>query len=184
MELIFVFSVVLIQILLFHFFKIVEIVRTFGTDAFVYTEELAVFFGNQGIAAMRTDKADRSCNHFSRCESLTTDLALVLTIATIIVIDEKMGSTTQRADGILGNGFAVATLNRLNWFAVFPVIVFQKELPVLFDKRFYNRELVNLKLLVLWRVRIIESPLFQRYISANKVNKPAVLLVKVLNCLK
>ena len=169
MELIFVFSVVLIQILLFHFFKIVEIVRTFGTDAFVYTEELAVFFGNQGIAAMRTDKADRSCNHFSRCESLTTDLALVLTIATIIVIDEKMGSTTQRADGILGNGFAVATLNRLNRFAILPLIVFQKELPVLFDKRFDDREPVDLEFLISGRMGIIESQLPQRNISANKI---------------
>ena len=133
---------------------------------------------------MRAGKSDGSCNNFTGAEGLTTDFALVLSVATIIVIDVMVRSTTQRADGILGNGFAVTTLNRLNWFAVFPVIVFQKELLVLFDKRFYNRELVNLKLLVLWRVRIIESPLFQRYISANKVNKPAVLLVKVLNCLK
>ena len=46
MEFIFVFAVIRIQILLFHFFKIVEIVRTFGIDTFVYAEELAVFLCN------------------------------------------------------------------------------------------------------------------------------------------
>lgn len=65
MELIFVFAVIRIQILLFHFFKIVEIVRTFGIDTFVYAEELAVFLGNQGIAAMRTGKPDGSGDYFA-----------------------------------------------------------------------------------------------------------------------
>ena len=40
---------------------------------------------------------------------------------------------------------------------------------------------INLKLLVLWRVGIIESPLLKRDISTDKVNKPANLFMLVLN---
>lgn len=44
-----------------------------------------------------------------------------------------------------------------------------------------QREFINLEFLIFWRMGIIESPLLKRDISANKVNKPAVLLVKILN---
>ena len=44
-----------------------------------------------------------------------------------------------------------------------------------------QREFISFELLVLGRVGIIESPLLERDISANEVNKPAVLLVKILN---
>ena len=40
---------------------------------------------------------------------------------------------------------------------------------------------VHFELLIFWRMGIIESPLLKRDISANKVNKPAVLLIKILN---
>ena len=44
-----------------------------------------------------------------------------------------------------------------------------------------ERELVNLELLVFRGMGIIESPLFEWDISADEVDQPAVLLVKVLN---
>ena len=44
MELIFIFAIILSKVFLIHFFKIVEIIRTFGIDAFMYAEELTVFF--------------------------------------------------------------------------------------------------------------------------------------------
>ena len=93
MELIFVFAIILLQILLLHFFKMVEIVRAFGIDTFVYAEEPAVFLGNQGITTMWTDKPEGSGDHFAGCESLTADLALVLTVSTIVIIDEMMRGT-------------------------------------------------------------------------------------------
>lgn len=43
---------------------------------------------------------------------------------------------------------------------------------------------INLKLLVLWRMGIIESSLLKRDISTDKVNKPANLFMLVLNELK
>ena len=48
-------------------------------------------------------------------------------------------------------------------------------------KSFDGRKFINLEFLVLRRMGIIKSPLFERNVSADKVNKPAVLLVKILN---
>lgn len=56
-------------------------------------------------------------------------------------------------------------------FAILLLRVLKKEFPVLFDKGFDNRKLINLKLLILWRMGIVESPLFEWNISADKVNE-------------
>ena len=48
MKLIFVFTIILIKVFLIHLFEVMEIVRASGIDTFVYTEEHAVFIGNQG----------------------------------------------------------------------------------------------------------------------------------------
>ena len=130
---------------------------------------------------MRTGKAKRCCDDFAGGEGLTTDFTLVLTVTTVIVVDVVMWGSTQRADDIFRNGFTITTLNWFYRFSVFPLVVFQKKLPVLFDKGFDNRKLINLKFLILWRMRVIKSPLFERDMSANKIKKPADLFVLVLN---
>ena len=58
---------------------------------------------------------------------------------------------------------------------------FKEELPILFDKGPDAWEFVNLKLLILWRMGIVIGPLLKWYISADKIDQPAVLLVKILN---
>ncbi len=93
MEFIFVFAIILSKVFLIHFFKIVEIVRTFWIDAFMYAEELAVFFWNEGITTVRTGKAKRCCNDFTGAEGLTTDFTLVLSVAAIIIVNVVVGST-------------------------------------------------------------------------------------------
>ena len=40
---------------------------------------------------------------------------------------------------------------------------------------------VCFEFLVLWRVRIVKSPLLQWNIFADKSNQPAILLIKILN---
>ena len=56
-----------------------------------------------------------------------------------------------------------------DFLGLLPFVVFEKELPILFDERFYDWKLVDFELLVLWRMGIIESPVFKRNISANKI---------------
>ena len=62
-----------------------------------------------------------------------------------------------------------------------------KELPVLPDKRFDDREFIYFEFLVLWRMGIIKSPLFKRDISADEIPlsfKEKVLLKQVLKAVK
>ena len=150
----------------------------------MHAEELTVFLGNKGISAVGTEQTDRSCNNFTGTEGLPADFALELPVATIIIVDVMMGSATQRADGIIRNGSAVAALDRLYRFAIFPQIVFEKELPVLFHKGFDDGQLIHFEFLVSGRMGIIESPLFERDISANETKKITDYLLLVLNVLK
>ena len=62
-----------------------------------------------------------------------------------------------------------------------------KELPVLPDKRFDDREFIYFEFLVLWRMGIIKSPLFKRDIFADEIPlsfKEKVLLKQVLKAVK
>ena len=63
----------------------------------------------------------------------------------------------------------------------------QKDLPVLPDKRFDDREFIYFEFLILWRMEIIKSPLFKRDISADEMPlsfKEKVLLKQVLKAVK
>ena len=135
----------------------------------MYAKKLAVFLCNKCIATVRAGKAERCCNNFTGAKGLATDLTLVLAVAAIIVVDEMVGSTAKRTDGIFGNGFAIATLNGFEGLTILPLIVFEKKLIVLFDKGFDDRKLIHFKFLVLWRMGILKSPLLKRDISANKI---------------
>ena len=71
-----------------------------------------------------------------------------------------------------------------HWFhrlAVLPCVVGVKvvEVPVLVVADDFGK-LVNLELLVLWGMRVIKSPLPQRYVFADEFNQPAILLIKLL----
>ena len=52
---------------------------------------------------------------------------------------------------------------------IFPLIVFKEELPVLFDKGFNDRKFIYFEFLIFGRMGIIERPLFERDISADKI---------------
>lgn len=135
----------------------------------MYTEEPAVFLSSGCIATMRTCKPERCCNNFTGTEGLAADFALILAITAIVVIDVMVGCPAQGTDGIFGNGLAIAALDRFNGFTILPLIVFGKKLVVLFDKGLDDRKLINLKFLIFRRMETVESPLFKRDISANKI---------------
>jgi hypothetical protein len=56
-------------------------------------------------------------------------------------------------------------------------------IPILFVRDDFGK-LIYFEFLILWRMGIIKSPLPERDISANKVNKPTNLFMLVLNELK
>ena len=112
------------------------------------TKEFTVFLGNKCVATMRTGKSEWCCNNFTGAEGLTTDFTLILAVTTIVIVDEMVRCTTQRADGISGNEFTIAALNGFESFTVLPPVVFEKELPVLLNKGSNDRELIDFEFLI------------------------------------
>ena len=94
MQLIFVFAIVFFHVFRIYFGKVVQIVRTLWVYTFMYAEKFSVFLCSKGISAVGTDKSDWCCNMYARGESLTADLALVLAIAAVVIVDEMVRSTT------------------------------------------------------------------------------------------
>ena len=106
---------------------------------------------------------------------------MVLSVAAIVVVEVVVRCPTKRAEDIFRDGFSIAALNRFDRFAVFPEIVLQKELPILFEERFDEREAVGGELLVLRGVGIIEGPLSEGNISADEIQEPADSIILFLN---
>lgn len=82
-------------------------------------EEFTVFFGNKGMSAVRACETDRFCYPLRGNESLTTDFALVLPVAAVIVIDVVVRSTAYRAHGIFRDGPAMRRCTGLTFFLYF-----------------------------------------------------------------
>ena len=92
---------------------------------------------------------------------------------------------TGRASAVFGYIALNSTKYRANGLVVALLVVRDKVFPVPVLLIGYDfGKFINLKLLVLWRMGIIESPLLKRDISTDKVNKPANLFMLVLNELK
>ena len=64
------------------------------------------------MSTVRAHETDWGGNNLPSDKRLSTDLALVLSVAAIIIIEIVVGSATEGTDGILGNGFPVAPLDR------------------------------------------------------------------------
>ena len=81
-----------------------------------------------------------------------------------------------------GNIAFFTTKYRFYGLAIALAVVRNKIFPVPFLLVGYDfRKLINFELLILWRMRIIERPLFKRNVSTDKLNKPANLFMLVLN---
>ena len=181
MELVFIFAIVFVQMFFINPGEVMQIEGALRVDAFVDAEELPVLFWDKGVPAIRTHEPNGRGNNLPRDERLATDLALVLPVPAIVIIEIVVRSATEGTDNILRDGFPVTPLDRSDGLAILPEIVLEEELPVLFDERLEERETVSGKLLVFRGVGIIESPLLERNISADEVQEPANGFILFLN---
>ena len=118
----------------------------------------------------------------SRLTNLTKKLGLLLAIVPHKVLK---WSITRKTATVFRNITFAMTEYWFNGFVITLFIVADEILPIPFLLIGYDFwELINLKLLVLWRVRIIESPLLKRNVSTDKVKKYANNLLLVLNVIK
>jgi len=123
------------------------------------------------MTAVRTAKS-KGCSYlFAGDKGLTADLALKLAVTTIVVIKIIVRCSATRANGIRWNGtlFTRARRNGVQMLLVFPEIVFEQELIVLFLKTNDGRKLVHFEFLVFRGTRIVKEPLLHRDVFANEI---------------
>ena len=116
-----------------------------------------------------------------RREACSADLTQQLAGFAVVAIQVRLGSLTGRAGTILRNVAFGTALHRSDRLSVFPCVVTVKSLPVPVLVMVNDLwQLVHLELLVLGGMGIVEGPLLERNISADKVDQPAVLLIKMM----
>ena len=152
-------------------------------------EELPAFDWDEGIPAEGAPEDHAFFDRIGvRKETITTDLAEKLAFITVVLVEIDHGSATPWTTDVFRNVTGLTTLDRLKNFIILPAIVFQEifPVPVLCGRADIakNRRFVHSVFLILRRVGIIECPLLERDISADKRYQPAILLIKVLTQLK
>jgi hypothetical protein len=179
MQLIFVFTVVLVQICLINLLEVMEIVRALGVHAFMNDEMLSVLLASQCVGTIRTLEGKAfGKTVLIRREEGCTDLAHQLTGLSVVTVQIRLGSLADGTGAILRDVAFRPTLNRFDRLAVFPSIVVVEVFPVPFLVMVDNlRQLIHLELLVLWGVGIIKGPLFERDVLTDKVYQPDILLI-------
>ena len=148
-----------------------EIVRTLRVDTFVNDKVLAILFMNKGMTAMRTAKIQgREAVALFLRESGITDFAQKLAPGAIILVEIDGGSLAPWTGTGFGDVTVGTTADRLDHlsvalvpvrkqFFVSPVLIVWLDL----------RKFINPVLLIFGRMRIIESPLFERDVSTDKI---------------
>ena len=182
-ELVFVLAVVFFQMLLVDVLQVMEVIRALRVYALVDDKMLAVFLSYKGVAAVgAAQRVLPGEAVFRRREGGVADLALNLSLAAIVAVEVRLWSVAGRAATVFGNITFLPSRNRLDLLVVLVLKVRNEKLPVpviLAEADAWQD--IRFEFLVLRGMGIIESPLFERDVSADKINQPAILLIKVLN---
>lgn len=133
-------------------------------------EMFPVFLRNESVTAVRTSELQGRKMAFIRREAGVTDFAEKLPFGAIILIEERFRSITTRTTTVVRDIAGRVTadgkdLLAIAFFVVRDKIFVSPVLPVVRDQR----KLINLELLVFWRMGIIKSPLLERDVSTDKI---------------
>ena len=170
MEFIFVFSVAAFEIFLINLFEIVKVVRTFGIDAFVDHKVFAVFLVNQRVIAVRAFQGVGLCKTvFIRRECSGADFAQDLPLRAVILVEIRFWSIAAGAGAVIVDITYGSATDGFDFLAILPLEVRDVIVVVPFLVIDDLWKFINFELLILWRMRIIESPLLERDISTDKI---------------
>lgn len=166
-----------------HFFEAVFVVRAVPVDAFPDNKELPVLHRDERMSAERAAKLKRLVETVVlRGEHRAADLAQELAFGTIVAVEVLGRGVTAGAACIGRDPAFAAPADRLQLTAVVRALVFTPEvLPVLLLQRDDPGKLIRFELLVHWGVDLIVSPLPERDVSADKIEKPALLVIKIID---
>ena len=161
--------------------KVMEVIRAFRINALVNNKVFAIFLVNKRMRAVRASQDDFVGELINTgLKFSAADFAHKLIARAVIPVKIVFWSMTIRADGIIGNITNRAAFDRLNIIVVTPLDIFNK----VFVKPNLTLDdewrLIDFKLLILRRMRIIESPLFERDVFTNKITKIRNNFQKVL----
>ena len=171
MELVFILSVVLLQILFVNLVQIVEIVRAVRIYTFMEDEVFPFLLSHKRIAAVRAAKGKLLGETvFSGREVRTTDLAAKLPCFAVVAVEIRFGCTAGRTTAVIGDIAGFPPGNRTNLLAVMVFKIRNQELPVpLMLMELDPGEFIDFKFLVFRGMGIIKCPLLERDVSADKI---------------
>ena len=174
MKLILALSVILIQVSLGYFLKIAEIVGTFRINTLVDSKMFTILDLNQRVSAVRTfeDSGLGKAVIVGRRKVSLTDLTAELALLFSIVPGKIPGrGMTLRTGAFFGHSRdTVMPEHRFYQLTVTFLVIADKVLPVpVLSEEYDFRKFINLKLLILGRMRIIKGPLLQGNVSADEV---------------
>ena len=173
MEFVFIFAIVFFQMLFINLLKVMEIVRALGINAFMDNKVFTVFLVNKWMRAVRAFQ-NRGFWKTAVVRSWKTILAyLAKKLAFLFaIIPHKIleRCAAKITAAVLRNVTFATAKDRFDGFVIALFIVGNEvgPFPILFEGYDF-RKLINFKLLIFWRMGIIESPLFERDVSADKV---------------
>ena len=170
MELVFIFTVALFEVLFIYFFEFVKIIMAIWIYSFMNEEIFSVFLRDESVAAMRTSKFDGREATFIRREMGVTDFAEKLSFGTIILIKERFRSITTRTAAAVRDIAGRATTDGKDLLTVALFVVRNEifERPILAEVRNQGK-FINLEFLIFGRMGIIKSPLSERKVFTDKI---------------
>lgn len=171
MELVFILSVVLLQILFVNLVQIVEIVRAVRIYTFMEDEVFPFLLSHKRIAAVRAAKGKLLGETvFSGREVRTTDLTAKLPCFAVVAVEIRFRCATGRATAIIWDVAGFPPGDRPDLLAVTMRKVRNQELPVpLMLMELNSGEFIDFKFLVFRGMGIIKCPLLEWDVSADKI---------------
>ena len=163
MEFVFVFPIVLIQVVFINFTKIVKIIRALGVDTLMDDEVLAFFLWNKGICTVRAPELEGGKTAFFGGESGVADLAENLPFGAIVFVQERLWGIAARTAAILRDITFGAAGDRTDFLTIAFFEVRDQFLvgPAL-AKIGDERKCIRFEFLMLRGVGILKSPLPER----------------------
>ena len=170
MELVFIFAISLLEMFRIHFFKVVEIVRTFRIYTLMQDKTFPVLFGNESVPAVRTAQLHGRKTVILLWELRVTDLAGELTFGAVVLVKIRFWSLTAGTGTVIGDiTFGPPAdgtdLLFITFFKVRDQFLIS---PVLAEIR-DQRKFINLIFLVFRRMGIIKGLLLEWDVSADKI---------------
>lgn len=106
-------AILLIRVFLVNLTQIALVVRAFGIHTLVDSETGTVLNRYEYMSAVRTSVVNRLCVYFTAYECGSTDLALVLTFTTVVIVKILVRSTANRTEFIIRHLMTAAAFDRL-----------------------------------------------------------------------